>query len=53
MKKTLKSFRSLQMALPKSDGLNYIDLRYQFTPSLKGEYYFGNLEDLYNKHYVD
>ncbi|WP_445404042.1 OprD family outer membrane porin [Acinetobacter vivianii] len=35
-----------------SDGLNYLDLRYQFTPSLKGEYYFGNLEDLYNKHYV-
>ena len=27
-------------------------MRYQFTPSLKGEYYFGNLEDLYNKHYV-
>ncbi|MDN8301334.1 OprD family outer membrane porin, partial [Acinetobacter baumannii] len=36
----------------ESDGLNYIDLRYQFTPTLKGEYYFGNLEDLYNKHYV-
>lgn len=35
-----------------SEGLNYLDLRYQFTPSLKGEYYFGNLEDLYNKHYV-
>ncbi len=32
--------------------MNYLDLRYQFTPSLKGEYYFGNLEDLYNKHYV-
>ncbi|MDQ9027852.1 OprD family outer membrane porin [Acinetobacter nosocomialis] len=36
----------------ESDGLNYIDLRYQFTPTLQGEYYFGNLEDLYNKHYV-
>ena len=35
-----------------SDGLNYLDLRYQITPSLKAEYYFGNLEDLYNKHYV-
>lgn len=35
-----------------SDGLNYIDLRYQITPSLKGEYYFGNLEDLYNTHYA-
>ncbi|WP_111896290.1 OprD family outer membrane porin, partial [Acinetobacter sp. MB5] len=35
-----------------SDGLNYIDLRYQFSPSLKGEYYYGNLEKLFNKHYV-
>lgn len=35
-----------------SDGLNYLDLRYQFSPSLKGEYYFGNLEDLYNTHYA-
>jgi hypothetical protein len=32
--------------------LNYIDLRYQFSPNLKGEYYFGNLAQLYNKHYV-
>lgn len=36
----------------ESDGLNYVDLRYQFSPSLKGEYYFGNLEDLYNTHYT-
>lgn len=35
-----------------SDGLNYIDLRYQFSPDLKGEYYYGNMEDLYNKHYL-
>ncbi|MQZ30331.1 OprD family porin [Acinetobacter haemolyticus] len=35
-----------------SDGLNYLDLRYQVTPALKAEYYFGNLEDLYNKHYL-
>ncbi len=35
-----------------SDGLNYLDLRYHFTPSLKAEYYFANLEDLYNKHYL-
>ena len=36
----------------ESDGLNYIDLRYQVTPSIKAEYYFGNLESLYNKHYL-
>lgn len=35
-----------------SDGLNYIDLRYQVMPSLKAEYYFGNMQDLYNKHYL-
>ncbi|MCK4102076.1 OprD family porin [Acinetobacter radioresistens] len=35
-----------------SDGLNYIDLRYQIMPNLKAEYYFGNLENLYNKHYL-
>ncbi|WP_257222440.1 OprD family porin [Acinetobacter sp. YH12136] len=36
----------------ESDGLNYIDLRYQFSPSIKGEYYFGQLEDLYDTHYA-
>lgn len=36
----------------ESDGLDYLDLRYQFTPSLKGEYYFGHLDGLYNKHYL-
>lgn len=35
-----------------SDGLNYIDLRYQISPDLKGEYYYGNMKDLYNKHYL-
>ncbi|MCH7335926.1 OprD family outer membrane porin [Acinetobacter sp. NIPH 2699] len=35
-----------------SDGLNYVDLRYQITPDLKSEYYYGNMEDLYNKHYI-
>ena len=35
-----------------SDGLNYIDLRYQILPNLKTEYYFGNLDNLYNKHYL-
>lgn len=35
-----------------SDGLNYLNLRYDILPNLKAEYYFGNLEDLYNKHYI-
>lgn len=36
----------------QSDGLNYVDLRYKVNENLKAEYYFGNLEDLYNKHYL-
>lgn len=36
----------------ESDGLNYVDLKYDVTPNLKAEYYFGNLEDLYDKHYL-
>jgi len=48
-----KKFSFTSNGLTKeSDSLNYIDLRYQFTPAFKAEYYFGNLEDLYNKHYL-
>ena len=36
----------------QSDGLNYIDLRYKINNKFKAEYYFGNLEDIYNKHYL-
>ena len=36
----------------ESDGLDYLDLRYQFSPSLKGEYYFGHLDNLYDMHYA-
>uniref|UniRef100_UPI00124C4A55 OprD family outer membrane porin n=1 Tax=Acinetobacter ursingii TaxID=108980 RepID=UPI00124C4A55 len=35
-----------------SDGLNYIDVRYQPINNLKLEYYYGNLDNLYNKYYV-
>lgn len=35
-----------------SDGLNYIDLKYQVFDNLNLEYYYGNLENLYNKHYL-
>lgn len=35
-----------------SDGLNYVDIRYQILKDLKLEYYYGNLESLYNKHYL-
>ncbi len=35
-----------------SDGLNYLDLKYDVSPNLKAEYYYGDLEDLYDKHYL-
>lgn len=36
----------------ESDGLTYVDVRYKFNDALKGEYYFGNLSDLFDLHYV-
>lgn len=36
----------------QSDGLNYVDFRYKVNNNFKAEYYFGNLEDIYNKHYL-
>ncbi len=36
----------------QSDGLNYIDFKYNVTPNIMAEYYYGNLEDLYDKHYL-
>lgn len=36
----------------KSDGLNYLDLKYQINPALSTEYYFGELESLFNRHYI-
>ena len=36
----------------ESDALNYVDLKYQLMPNLKAEYYYGNMEDLFDKHYV-
>lgn len=47
-----EDFSKMSYAGLQSDGLNYFDARYKFNDSLKGEYYFGNLEDLFNEHYV-
>lgn len=35
-----------------SDGLNFAGARYDFTPNLNGTYYFGQLEDIYQQHYL-
>ena len=35
-----------------SDGLDYINLNYNPTKDLNLNYYFGRLEDLYDKHYL-
>jgi hypothetical protein len=35
-----------------SDGLNFAGARYDFTPALNATYYFGQLEDIYQQHYL-
>ncbi|MNP25464.1 Porin-like protein NicP precursor [compost metagenome] len=35
-----------------SDGLNFGGLAYAFTPSLSGSYFYAQLEDIYQQHYV-
>lgn len=37
----------------RSDGLNFLGLDYNFTPNLSGAYWFGQLEDIYQQHYVN
>ena len=36
----------------QSDGLSYVDLKYQVNDQLKVAYSFGHLENIFNKHYV-
>lgn len=36
-----------------SDGMNFIGLDYNFTPKVSGSYWFGQLEDIYQQHYVN
>lgn len=37
----------------RSDGLNFLGLDYNFTPNLSGAYWFGQLQDIYQQHYVN
>jgi hypothetical protein len=36
----------------RSDGLNIFGSTYQFTPLLSATYFFGQLEDIYQQHYL-
>lgn len=47
-----EDFRKFTYSTQTSDGLNYLDVRYKFNDNLKAEYYFGNMEDLFNEHYL-
>lgn len=38
--------------LHESDGLTYLDLKYQWNPALKSEYFYGNVGDLFDQHYL-
>lgn len=35
-----------------SDGLNFAGATYQFTPDLSATYFYGQLEDIYQQHYL-
>lgn len=35
-----------------SDGLNFAGATYQFTPGLSATYFYGQLEDIYQQHYL-
>ncbi|AWL29202.1 OprD family porin [Acinetobacter defluvii] len=37
----------------KSDGLNFVGLDYNFNTKLSGAYWFGQLEDIYQQHYLN
>lgn len=37
----------------ESDGLNFVGLDYNFNPKLSGAYWFGQLEDIYQQHYLN
>lgn len=37
----------------QSDGMNLVGLDYNFTPSISGAYWFGQLEDIYHQHYLN
>lgn len=37
----------------RSDGLNFIGLDYAVTPKISTAYWFGQLEDIYQQHYVN
>ena len=38
--------------LHESDGLSYVDLKYQLSPLLNVEYFYGNVENLFDQHYL-
>lgn len=37
----------------ESDGLNYAGFDYNFSPAITGAYWFGQLEDIYQQHYLN
>ncbi len=37
----------------ESDGLNFIGFDYNFTPKVFGSYWYGQLEDIYQQHYLN
>lgn len=51
-------FQKLSLFAPgapryESDGLNFVGLDYQFNPAITGAYWYGQLQDIYQQHYVN
>jgi len=39
--------------LHESEGLGFIGIDYNFTPSISGAYWYGQLQDIYQQHYAN
>lgn len=49
----LSLFTGSPVNLNESDGLGFIGLDYNFTPSISGAYWYGELQDIYQQHYAN
>lgn len=49
----LSLFTGSPTNLHESDGLGFVGLDYNFTPSISGAYWYGQLQDIYQQHYAN
>lgn len=49
----LSLFTGSSVNLHESEGLGFVGLDYNFTPSISGAYWYGQLQDIYQQHYAN